>query len=269
MNEALYNSQELLKNAVEVVYAAGAFIRSNRKKVLQEDIEEKGTNSLVSFVDKTTEKILVEGLRLLIPEAGFITEEDMVTQGKKTWTWVIDPLDGTTNFLHDIPVFSVSVALLFEDNPEIAIVYEVVGDEMFTAINNKGAFLNSLPIRVTSETNTKNVLFGTGFPYEKDNLTNGHLDVLQKVLLHSRGIRRMGSAAVDLCYVACGRFGVFYETDLNSWDVAAGGLIVQEAGGLVSSLYGTQSWLTGENILACAPGLEKETLWLMQDFRKS
>ena len=175
MNEALYNSQELLNNAVEVVYAAGAFIRSNRKKVLQEDIEEKGTNSLVSFVDKTTEKILVEGLRLLIPEAGFITEEDMVTQGKKTWTWVIDPLDGTTNFLHDIPVFSVSVALLFEDNPEIAIVYEVVGDEMFTAIKNKGAFLNSLPIRVTSETNTKNVLFGTGFPYEKDNLTNGHL----------------------------------------------------------------------------------------------
>jgi myo-inositol-1(or 4)-monophosphatase len=262
-----YNPEELLEKALNVVYEAGSFIRLHRKKVLLEEIEEKGINSLVSFVDKTTEKILVEGFRPLIPEAGFITEEDTVEQSEKKWTWIIDPLDGTTNFLHDIPVFCISVALLYENSPELAIVYEVAGDEMFTAIKNKGAFLNSNPIRVTTEKNTKDVLFGTGFPYEKSNLTSAHLCVLQKVLQHTRGIRRIGSAAVDLCYVACGRFGAFYETDLNPWDVAAGGMIVREAGGLVTSLYGTHSWLTGKNILAYAPGLEKETLILMEDFR--
>jgi myo-inositol-1(or 4)-monophosphatase len=257
---------EVLQKATEVVYSAGTFIRENRNKVSVEEIESKSINSLVSYVDKNAEKILVEGLTPLIHDVGFITEEDTIEQENKSFTWIIDPLDGTTNFLHDIPVFSISVALVKEEEAILGIVYEVVGDEMFTAIKGHGSFLNGHPIYVSKAENVEEVVFATGFPYKKENLTPAHFSALKNVLENTRGIRRIGTAAVDLCFVACGRFGVYYETSLNPWDVAAGGLIVLEAGGKVSTIQKKNHWLSGESILAYAPGLETGVNHLLVDF---
>lgn len=259
-------SQVLLK-AKEIVYEVGDFIRNQRNKVKNDDIEVKDINSLVSYVDKTAEEMLVEKLSQILPEAGFITEENTISQTQKSLTWVIDPLDGTTNFLHDIPIFSVSVALLENQVPILGIVYEIVGDEMFTAIKGQGAQLNGQPIKVTNESYLANVVIGTGYPYAKDKLTDAHFSVLRKVLETTRGMRRLGSAAVDLCYVACGRFGGYYELTLNPWDVAAGGLIVAEAGGIVTDIYGENTWMDGKSILACSSSLEKDFMTLTKDFR--
>ncbi|MFZ1704530.1 MAG: inositol monophosphatase family protein [Saprospiraceae bacterium] len=267
MDDRSIDLQFVLNETQYVVKEAGEFIRSQRKKFKQGDIEEKSANSLVTYVDKTAEKILVSGLAALLPESGFVTEENTTTQSNQYFTWVIDPLDGTTNFLYDIPIFSVSVALLKDGVPVLGIVYEIVQDELFTAIAGLGAYLNGNPIKVTNEKETKNVVFATGFPYEKENLTKAHFSSLELILSQTRGIRRLGSAAVDLCYVACGRFGVYYELDLNPWDVAAGGLIVEEAGGIVTALKGQQSWLTGKNILAYAPNLKEGVFQLLVDFR--
>lgn len=266
MSEISINFFEVLQKATDVVYSADSFIRENRNKVSVEEIESKSINSLVSFVDKNAEKILVEGLSPLIKNAGFITEEDTIEQGNKSFTWVIDPLDGTTNFLHDIPVFSISVALVKEEEAILGIVYEVVGDEMFTAVKSSGAFLNGKKINVSNAEKVEDVVFATGFPYKKEHLTQAHFSTLKNVLENTRGIRRIGSAAVDLCFVACGRFGVYYETSLNPWDVAAGGLIVLEAGGKVSTIQKKNHWLSGESILAYAPGLETGVNHLLADF---
>lgn len=256
----------ILNNALDVVRNAGNFIRSQRDNVGHDDVEVKSENSLVSFVDKKAEEILVQGLRPLIPDAGFITEEATTGQSSQKFTWVIDPLDGTTNFLHGIPVFCVSVALVKENKPVLGIVYEIMQDEMFWALAGQGAFLNDRSIIVSKAVKSEDVLFATGFPYEKENLSLAHYTSLHKVLRKSRGIRRLGAAAADLCYVACGRFGVFYETNLNPWDVAAGGLIVLEAGGNVSTIKHTDDWLKGESILAFPPSLEEDVKELLSDF---
>lgn len=259
----------ILEKAIEVVREASAFIRDNRRAVSQEHVEIKSVNSLVSYVDKKAEYILVNGLSPLIPDAGFITEEATTEQSSKEYTWIIDPLDGTTNFLHDIPLFCVSVALVKEKSPVLGIVHEIVADEMFWAVAGSGAFLNGQPIRVSQADKIEDVLFATGFPYEKKNLTKPHFTSLQKILGRTRGIRRLGTAAADLCYVACGRFGVYYETSLSPWDVAAGGLIVTEAGGKVTTIRKKDDWLSGQSILAFAPGLEAGMDEVLSDFNAS
>lgn len=267
MSIANVDLHELLTGVIDCVYQTGDFIRSCRNRVSQEDIEVKEINSLVSYVDKTAEQKLVAVLTDLCPSAGFITEENTVTQSGKEWTWIIDPLDGTTNFLHDIPIFSISVALAFQGEVVLGVVYEVVRDEMFTAITGKGAKLNGKEIRVTNETDVANIVVATGYPYAKENLFTEHFTVLRKVLESTRGIRRLGTAAVDLCYVACGRFGMYYEMHLNPWDVAAGGLIVKESGGVVTDLEGKHPWLSGKSILAYGSGLESGVMSLIWDFR--
>lgn len=259
---------KILAGVVDVVYHTGDFIRSCRNQVNVEDIEVKDINSLVSYVDKTAEQKLVASLADIWPAAGFITEESTVAQSEKEWTWIIDPLDGTTNFLHDIPVFSISVALAYQKTVVLGVVYEIVRDEMFTAISGQGAQLNGKTIYVTTASDVANIVVATGYPYAKEKLLDTHFLVLRKVLESTRGIRRLGSAAVDLCYVACGRFGMYYELHLNPWDVAAGGLIVQEAGGVVSDLEDKHPWLSGQSILAYGSSLEKGALALIKEFRQ-
>ena len=256
----------IIEKAIDVVREASTFIRANRYSVSQELVEIKSVNSLVSYVDKKAEHILVNGLNPLIRGAGFITEEATTGQSSKEYTWIIDPLDGTTNFLHNIPLFCVSVALVKDNAPVLGIVHEIVADEMFWAVTGSGAFMNGQPIRVSVSDKIEDVLFATGFPYEKKNLTNAHFTSLKKILGRTRGIRRLGTAAADLCYVACGRFGVYYETSLNPWDVAAGGLIVTEAGGKVTTIRKKDGWLSGESILAFAPGLEAGMDEVLSDF---
>jgi len=259
--------EKLCTDALLVVNRAAAFIRENLTKVHSDQVIEKGTNSLVSFVDQQAERILVEGLSRLLPDAGFITEEEMTEQGKKDLTWIIDPLDGTTNFLHGLPHFSVSVALYDGDNVLLGIVHDVMHDEVFYAIRAGGAWLNGTSITVTQRTSFHDVLIGTGFPYSTEHTSQGHFDALKEVLMKTRGIRRIGSAALDLCYVASGRFGAFYEHTLNAYDIAAGALIVKEAGGLVTDYRGGDKWLFEGEILATASQLQNDMLEITSFFQ--
>lgn len=249
--------QEICQKSIPVVKAAGDFIRKELGNVSNPEIEVKSLNSLVSYVDRKAEEMLVEGLGALIPEAGFLTEEETVEQSSRTLNWIIDPLDGTTNFLFQIPVFSVSVALQQHDELVLGLVYEVNQDECFFAWKNGGAFLNDRPMVVSKRPTLAEGLIATGFPYYDYSRTPQYLEVLTQFMQKTRGIRRLGSAAVDLAYVACGRFDAFYEYSLNLWDVAAGILLVREAGGVVSDFQGKEEGLSGAEILAASPAVFK------------
>ena len=213
-------------------------------------IEYKGINDLVSFVDKTAERKLVDGLAMLIPEAGFIAEEGTVNKKGQTYNWIIDPLDGTTNFIHSLPVFSISVALMRNEEVVLGVVYEVNKEECFYAVKGSKAFCNGQPIQVSPSLKLSESLLATGFPYYDFDKMDAYLSILKDFMQHSHGLRRLGSAAVDLAYVACGRFEAFFEYNLKPWDVAAGTLIVQEAGGIVTDFKNSDDFIFGGEILA-------------------
>ncbi len=228
----------------------GHFVKSQIYNVSPNDVESKDVNSLVSYVDKETEKSIVSHLSGLIPEAGFITEENTISQEKKALMWVIDPLDGTTNFLYKIPIFSISIALMENDDVVLGIVYDVMHDTAFTAIKSAGAWENDVSIRVSSNSDRSKAMVVTGFPYDRTDKIDERLALLKHFILNYRGIRRLGSAAIDLAYVASGRMGVYYENTLNIWDIAAGALIVQEGGGIVSDFSGGKNYLQDGSIIA-------------------
>lgn len=245
--------ETLCQQACVIVLQAGAFIRNaseNRSKI---EIEEKDHNSLVSYVDKTAENMLVEGLSKLLPDAGLITEEETEDITGREWEWIIDPLDGTTNFLYDIPAYSVSVGLRHNQQLVAGIVYEVNRNEMFYAWKDGGAYLNNKRIYVSDRPSLDLCLMATGFPYADYSMVPGYLKTLEDLMHGTRGLRRMGSAAVDLAYVACGRFDGFFEYSLSPWDVAGGAVLVQEAGGKVSDFSGEDNYLFGREIIACNP----------------
>ena len=262
-----YDLKDICTQALAVVDKASLFIKSHVTQVKPDHVVEKSTNSLVSYVDQQSESILIEGLSKILPEAGFITEEQMTEQTQKALTWIIDPLDGTTNFLHQVPFFSISVALYDGANVIVGIVHEVMNGEVFYAFAGGGSFLGGHPIRVTSRISFADVLVGTGFPYHSDHLSLAHFDALRMVLTSTRGIRRFGSAALDLCYVATGRLGAFYEHTLNSYDIAAGALIVKEAGGMICDYRGAQNWLFEGEIMATAPQFKDNMLAVTACFK--
>lgn len=235
------------------VRSAVAYIKKEIVNVTQSDIEEKDLNSLVSHVDKGAEKLLVKELSKIFPKAGFLTEEDTVEDSYKPYMWIIDPLDGTTNSLMGVPHFAVSVALAHQGDLLIGVVHEVNSDEQFYASKGSGAFLNENSIQVSNRKEFGNILIATGFPYSNDYNTDRLFAHLKEWLMNTRGVRRMGSAALDLAYVACGRFGAYYESMLNPWDVAAGTLIVREAGGIVSDYKGNEEGYSGIATIASAP----------------
>jgi myo-inositol-1(or 4)-monophosphatase len=249
-----------------IVDDAAAFMRQHFGQVTTKDIEVKGHNSLVSFVDKTAEEILVTGLTAILPSAGFITEEETIAQQLKEYTWIIDPLDGTTNFLHGIPHFSVSVGLYHQGSIILGIVKNVMTNETYWAISGHGAYVNDRRIYVSTEPDFAHTVIGTGFPYKRDHTVDGHFKALEQVLHNTRGIRRFGSAALDLCYVATGYFGAFYEHTLNAYVIAGGALIVREAGGVVSDYRGDDSWLFEGQILATAPQYRDKMIDILRHF---
>lgn len=224
------------------------FIRTEVDKVSLSDIETKDLNSLVSYVDKEAEKKIVSALKSWIPEAGFITEENTVDQENKSLTWIIDPLDGTTNFLHKIPHFSISIALMDQKEIVLGIVYDIVLDRAFTSIKGLGAWENDKPIKVKPTKELIEAIVVTGFPYKRDHDIDKNLEILKYCILNCRGIRRLGSAALDLAYVASGKIDIYYEKTLNIWDIAAGALLVQEAGGQVSGFNNSNCLETGSII---------------------
>ena len=249
--------QDIFKKASIVVKDAAAFIKTNFGKVVSDDIITKEFNSLVSYVDQQAENILTTGLKEILPVSGFITEEETITQDQnQELVWIIDPLDGTTNFLHNVPNFAVSVALSVNGKIVIGMVYYVIPDDYYHAITGQGAFKNNLPIRVSNKPFSQSI-FATGFPYTNEYQIDQYLSLLKFVLTNSRGIRRFGSAALDLCYVASGRVQGYYEGNLNPWDIAAGALIVQEAGGAVSDYTGGNTFSNGKEIIAANEPIRK------------
>jgi myo-inositol-1(or 4)-monophosphatase len=218
-------------------------------------VEVKSFNQLVSYVDKTAEEILVKGLSAALPEAGFITEEETIATQNKEWMWVIDPLDGTTNFIHNLPVYSVSIGLLKNNKPMMGIVYEVNKDEMFYAWNGGGAFLNGQPISVKTNADLGKSLLATGFPYYDYQQMDAYLDTLKYFMKNTQGMRRMGSAAIDLAYTACGRFDAFFEYGLSPWDVAGGICLIEEAGGVIADFEGGNNALFGRSIMGSSKAL--------------
>lgn len=242
--------KQLTEKVCSISKEVGAFIQQESTKLSSGDIETKSKNSLVTYVDKTTEKIVVDFLSELIPESGFIAEEGTSNKKGEKYNWVIDPLDGTTNFIHGIPTYCVSIALLKKNELILGVIYEPNQDEMFYAWKNGGAYLNGKSISVSSTTKISNALLATGFPYYDYERIDGYMNMLKWLMHNSRGVRRIGSAAIDLAYVACGRFDAFYEYSLNPWDVAAGAIIVDEAGGSVKDFEGGENYIFGREILA-------------------
>jgi myo-inositol-1(or 4)-monophosphatase len=248
----------LTQEVVRISEAAAEFIRSQAGKVTAEKIEVKSLNSLVSYVDKEAEKILVTKLQAILPHAGFITEEGTVETKSMEYMWVIDPLDGTTNFLQQIPVYSVSIGLLHEDRIILGVVNDVEHKEVFYAWRGGGAWCNGHPIKVSDRENLSEAVVATGFPYAKRDVLPQLTLIFDYFLKHARGIRRLGSAAIDLAYVACGRFDAYYETSLNAWDIAGGIIIVEEAGGVVSDFAGKNDMLQNGQLIAAPKSLHKE-----------
>lgn len=246
----MINLEEYCGKVADICKEAGGYIRKEYQVFSNQSIEEKGLHDLVSYVDKETENLLVQKLKKLIPESGFITEEDSTREISPTYNWIIDPLDGTTNFIHKVPTFSVSVALIKDNQLLIGVVYEINRDECFSAYQNGGAYLNGNRINVSKTERLSQSLLATGFPFRKFDKLDNYLIVLKSLMQQTRGIRRIGSAAVDLAYTACGRFDCFFEYNLNNYDMAAGVLIVQEAGGKVYDFDGDKDMLSKGNVIA-------------------
>lgn len=255
--------QQLAALETEVCQLArevAAFQRQELAVFDRGNIEHKGVHDLVSYVDRQSEERLVARLQQLLPEAGFITEEGTVAQEDKALRWIIDPLDGTTNFTHGLPFFSISIALAAGEELLLGVVYESNREECFSAYRDGGARLNGQPIRVSEVPVLDQALLATGFPYYAFDRIENYLDVLRYFMQHTQGMRRLGSAALDLAYVACGRFEGYFEYNLNSYDVAAGALLVSEAGGQVTDFHGGKSYLFGREILAANARIHAEML---------
>ncbi|OOG70707.1 inositol monophosphatase family protein [Algoriphagus sp. A40] len=256
----------LLEETQEVAKQVGSFIRKERQHFDVEKVEHKGFNDLVSYVDKEAERLIVEKLEKILPEAGFITEEGTNSTQAEIFNWVIDPLDGTTNFIHGIPVYAVSIALMERDEVILGVVYEVNRHECFYAMKGGGAFCNDTRIKVSAAPDLSASLIATGFPYYNFELIDRYLNSMKSLMQKTHGLRRLGSAAVDLCYVASGRTEGFFEYNLNSYDVAAGTLIVQEAGGMVTDFAGGKDFIFGRKIVASNGNIHGEFLAVLDEF---
>ncbi|MEO0338801.1 MAG: inositol monophosphatase family protein [Bacteroidota bacterium] len=256
----MQNLKALCHDCLPLIDEVGDFIRTQIGQVATAQIETKDLNSLVSFVDKTAEEMLVAGLKKRTPDATFLTEEETVDQVKGDLRWIIDPLDGTTNFLHGVPLFAISVGLEIEGELVMGMIQEVNRKESFYAWKDGGAYLNGNPIHVSSADTLADSLLATGFPYYDFTRSEDYLKVLGQFMQKTRGIRRLGAAAIDLAFVACGRFEAFFEYGINTWDVAAGIVLVQEAGGEVTDFSKGNKFLTGEEIVATNGKITKELL---------
>jgi myo-inositol-1(or 4)-monophosphatase len=243
------NIQHICEQTVLIARETGRSIRKFRDEH-QPNMEAKGKNDFVTPVDKATEKTLVEALSKLLPEAGFITEEKTSNKQGILYNWIIDPIDGTTNFIHGLFPYAISIALMREKQIVAGIIYEMGLDECFYAWENGPALLNGSPIHVSKTPKVADSLIATGFPYTQYDLMPAFMKSLDYFMKNSHGLRRLGSAATDLAYVACGRFDAFYEYNLHAWDVAAGAFLVQQAGGKVADFKKGDQYIFGGEIIA-------------------
>lgn len=259
--------QKLKVGVIAICEEVGAFIRSEAENFDLTRIEQKTAfNNLVSYVDKEAERRLVTVLTKLLPEAGFITEEGTVEQSTDaTYNWIVDPLDGTTNFLHGLPLYAISVGLTRNNVPVLGVIYQIVTKECFHAIEGDHAYCNDQVIRVSRVQTLSESLLATGFPYQTSSRQDAYLDIIKDFLEKTHGIRRLGSAAIDLAYVASGKLEGFFEYNLNPWDIAAGMLIVKQAGGKVSDFNGGDNALFGKELCVSNGNVHQEMLAFIQN----
>ncbi|MCK4749665.1 MAG: inositol monophosphatase [Bacteroidales bacterium] len=241
--------QKICLDAMEVVKEGATYIRDRHENRQDLNIEVKGRQNFVTEVDKKAEQILIAGLSELLPESGFIAEEGTSSRKGEIYNWVIDPIDGTTNFIHAVFPFAISVGLIENEEIVAGIIYEFGLDEYFYAWKGGGAWLNGHPIHVSGVKQIENALIATGFPYTNFTYLEEFMESIEYFMKNSHGLRRLGSAATDIAYVACGRYDAFYEYGLSPWDIAAGLLLVKEAGGKVSNFKGREDPLFQEDVI--------------------
>lgn len=240
----------MLTIAIKAAREAGRIINRASQDVGALKIQSKTFNDFVSEVDRSAEQAIIDTIRDAYPDHGFLGEESGKSNSDAENIWIIDPLDGTTNFLHNFPQYCVSIALQQKGVLTQAVIYDPVRNDLFTATKGRGAFLNDKRIRVTNRTKLQASLISTGFPFRDFTHLDTYLAMLKDMIKNTTGIRRPGSAALDLAYVAAGFTDGFFEINLSTWDIAAGGLLVQEAGGMVGDFEGNESWLNTGNIVA-------------------
>lgn len=246
--------------AVRAARSAGNVIMRHLENVESIQFSNKDKNDFVSQVDLEAEAVIIETLRKAYPDYGFLAEESGLQEGKSDYQWIIDPLDGTTNFRHGFPQFSVSIALAKNGQLINGVVYDPVRQELFTAAKGEGAYLDNRRIRVSKQRGLDEALLGTGFPFADMDYVDVYLATFKALMTKTAGIRRPGSAALDLAYVACGRIDGFWEMNLKPWDLAAGALLIKEAGGLVGDFGGGEQYLANGNIIAGNAKVFKELL---------
>jgi myo-inositol-1(or 4)-monophosphatase len=244
----------MLNIAVKAARRAGSIINRAALDRTKLEVRSKQANDFVTQVDQAAEAAIIDIIRQAYPDHSILGEESGAKEGKKAeYRWIIDPLDGTTNFIHGFPQYCVSIALEHRGAIEHGVVYDPPKNELFTASKGGGAFLDDRRIRVTKCANLKDALVGTGFPFKEMSRLDLYFRQLKAVMQHSSGVRRAGAAALDLAYVAAGRMDAFWEMGLSPWDMAAGALLIQEAGGMVGDLSGDAGWLEKGDIAAATP----------------
>ena len=264
------NLHPMLNVAIKAARAAGAIINRAALDVEAVRISQKQVNDFVSEVDHAAEQAIIETLLTAYPGHGILAEESGREHGAKDsdYVWIIDPLDGTTNFLHGFPVYAVSIALSVKGKIEQAVVYDPSRNDLFTATRGRGAFMNEKRIRVSKRTQLKDSLVSTGFPFRPGDNFKSYLMMMADVMPRTAGLRRPGAAALDLAYVAAGFCDGFFETGLSIWDVAAGSLLVTEAGGLVGNFTGEADYLEQRECLAATPRVYGQLVSILGKYSK-
>ncbi|BDI07171.1 hypothetical protein CATMQ487_41410 [Sphaerotilus microaerophilus] len=264
------NLHPMLNIAVKAARAAGSIISRASMDVDRLTVTSKGSNDFVTEVDQAAEQIIIETLLQAYPGHGILAEESGREHGAQhsDYVWIIDPLDGTTNFIHGLPQYAVSIALAHKGRVEQAVVYDPAHNDLFYATKGKGAFLNDRRLRVSKRTRMLEALIGTGFPFRKGDNFKRYMKMFEEVMQACAGLRRPGSAALDLCYVAAGWYDGFFETGLAPWDVAAGSLIVTEAGGLVGNFTGEADFLHQREVLAGNPKIYAQLVQMLSPYSR-
>jgi len=248
--------QPMLNIAVRAARSAGEIILRSADKASHLAVDSKGKNDFATEIDRLAEKEIISIIKAAYPEHSILAEESGEHAGND-FVWVIDPLDGTTNFIHGFPQYAVSIALKYKDRIEIGVVYDPQRDELFTAKRGGGAMLNNRRLRVTALTSMKGALIGTGFPFKVPQHLDAYLNMFRAITIDSAGIRRAGSAALDLAYLAAGRLDAFWEIELKEWDMAAGILLVKEAGGVATDFSFKDNYLASGNLIAGSPRMHQ------------
>jgi myo-inositol-1(or 4)-monophosphatase len=262
----------MLGIAVKAARRAGAIINRAARDVEMLAVTRKRHNDFVTEVDKAAEQAIIEALRRAYPDHSILAEESGASAGaggESEFTWIIDPLDGTTNFIHGFPQYAVSIALRHKNVLTHAVIYDPTRNELFTATRGRGAYLNERRIRVSKRTQMAEALIGTGFPFRDFQSLDEYLAMFRELTSRTAGLRRAGAAALDIAYVAAGRLDGFWEMGLSPWDMAAGALLVTEAGGLVGDFKGEPGWLDSGRIVCGNPKIFVQLLQVIGPLAKS